>query len=782
MSRPAAAPEPVIVGVRHHSPACARLVADRITRLRPAHVLIEGPADVNDRIGELLLGHTPPVAVFSYLSGETEGARVHRASWTPLCDYSPEWQAVTVGARVGAQVRFIDLPAWHEAMWDVTDRYADEADPQARHRQEQYSQALCARLGVDSHDAAWDQLFEDDATAPDELAETLGTYFEHLRDGDPGSLANAERESMMARWIAWAVAQDDGPVLVVCGGYHAPALARLWRGVETGEQPPPVPAPPVGGVRYGSYLVPYRFDRLDTYAGYGAGMPSPGYYQWVWDDGVEQAGQQLIRQVVDRLRGRDRPASTAHLVAVHARAQALARVRAHRVPLRTDWLDAIVGTLVQDALDVPVPWSYRGPLRPGTDPVLVETVDALTGTRVGVLAPGTPQPPLVAAVREELSRHRIGRGTHVLDLHEPADGQRSRVLHRLRLLQIPGAVLAGAPRLRLAGDRTETWRFGEPHDQESALVEAGGYGATPVSAATAKLTELLQAGAGDAEALAGALNLAALAGLSQVHADVLPRLRERVGAESRLESLGRALGVLLPLRRYGQEVPGELLATVVDATVDRALWLLEPAATVDTGSVAAHLDTLAALRDVTREALADPGLLPQVPADRLVGVLIRKAADPASDPVSRGGALGALADLAPLLRPTDDMVARSLDLVSGVPAVRVGDALAGLIRVGREALIGSPVFLTGVDAVLRQLSGEDFVLGLPGLRGAFAWLPSTERGRLADEVLRLHGRGGGWQLTGQLAADPLAGAAAWVAEQAALAELARWGVLSEGAG
>lgn len=49
-------------------------------------------------------------------------------------------------------------------------------------------------------------------------------------------------------------------------------------------------------------------------------------------------------------------------------------------------------------------------------------------------------------------------------------------------------------------------------------------------------------------------------------------------------------------------------------------------------------------------------------------------------------------------------------------------------------------------------------------------------------MLRLHGRGGGWQLTGQLAADPLAVAAAWVAEQAALAELARWGVLSEGAG
>ena len=531
--------------------------------------------------------------------------------------------------------------------------------------------------------------------------------------------------------------------------------------------------------------MPYRFDRLDAYGGYGAGMPSPGYYQWVWDDGVEQAGQQLIRQVVDRLRARELPASTAHLVAVHARAQALAQVRMHRVPQRTDWLDAIVGTLVQDALEVPVPWSYRGPLRPGTDPVLVETVDALTGTRTGALAPGTPAPPLVSAVRDELDAHGIGRGSHPLDLHEPADLDRSQVLHRLLLLGIPGVHRQGAARLALSGERTETWRFATPHDQESALIEAGSYGATPVSAASAKLAELLQATAGDAEALADVLNRAVLAGLSGVSGQVLARLAAGVGAQSRLESLGRALAVLLPLRRYGRDVPGvdlprDLLDTVVDAVVERTLWLLEPAGTVDAGSVAAHLDTLAALRDATRDALArDAG----GPPDRLVGVLTRKAADPASDPVSRGGALGALAELAPLLDPAviGDVSARALDLVRGVPAARVGDALGGLIRVGRESLIGSPEFLAGVDAVLRGLSGEDFVLGLPGLRGAFAWLPPTERGRLADEVLRLHGRGGGrWQLTGRLDGDPQAVAAAQAAEQRAAAELARWGLAEWG--
>ena len=38
---------------------------DTIARLRPAYVLVEGPSDMNDRIGELLLGHELPIAVFS---------------------------------------------------------------------------------------------------------------------------------------------------------------------------------------------------------------------------------------------------------------------------------------------------------------------------------------------------------------------------------------------------------------------------------------------------------------------------------------------------------------------------------------------------------------------------------------------------------------------------------------------------------------------------------------------------------------------------------------------
>jgi hypothetical protein len=75
-----------VVGVRHHSPACAGLVRAVIEEVRPRHVLIEGPADMNDRLGELALPHALPIAIFTFFRDEE---RAH-ASWTPFCEHSPE--------------------------------------------------------------------------------------------------------------------------------------------------------------------------------------------------------------------------------------------------------------------------------------------------------------------------------------------------------------------------------------------------------------------------------------------------------------------------------------------------------------------------------------------------------------------------------------------------------------------------------------------------------------------------------------------------------------------
>lgn len=738
---------PCIVGVRHHSPACARLVAARIGALRPRYVLIEGPADFNARLDELFLGHALPLAIYSYLSG----AGMQRGSWTPFAEHSPEWQALLGARAVGARLRFIDLPAWHAAMDDLPNRYADAPEAAHEARAEAYERALGERLAIDGRDALWDHLFEQERDV-DALALSLDTHFRQLRGDDPGSPGNAARETMMARWIAWAMARGDGEVLVVCGGYHAPALARRWRDADVAATPeePAVPEPPVmaeSPLRHGSFLVPYSFKRLDAFQGYASGMSSPLYYQWLWEDGCAGAGQQLLREIAERLRARRLTASTADLIALQTHALGLARLRGHADPLRADWLDAVAAALIKDAQEAPLPWTYRGTIRPGTAPLLVEVMDVLAGDRRGRLATATPRPPLLDSVERELAALAITLdGEREIDLLDPLGRRRSRALHRLLLLRVPGVTRVHGPALALSGERSERWRLAQPLEQQAALIEAGAYGATLADAARAMLEENLREVRDDVVALAQGLNTAALAGLAAVGDALLADLRAAIATAPRFEALGQALAVLYPLFRHGEllDVAGApLLAAVIEAAYDRALWLYEPPAAIVEAEAFAHLRAVIALRDLVRGRHADEregrhDL--QLELARALAVFARKAQDAAAAPLSRGAALGALLSLPQLHQDTADGLdlAAAIALLAGVTAAALGDAVAGLLALAREQLAQEPAFIAGIDALVAALDDDDFLRALPALRGAFAWLPARERGRLANVLLQLH--------------------------------------------
>lgn len=141
--------EPLIVGIRHHSPACARLVKSLIESQRPRYVLIEGPADFNDRVDELFLAHQLPVAIYSYCQYQ-DGAAPGRGAWTPFAEFSPEWQALQAARRIQAQTYFIDLPCWAQS---------EEVDDSPDTQEE--SQALLLRATrMDNSDTLWDHLFE----------------------------------------------------------------------------------------------------------------------------------------------------------------------------------------------------------------------------------------------------------------------------------------------------------------------------------------------------------------------------------------------------------------------------------------------------------------------------------------------------------------------------------------------------------------------------------------------------------------------------------------------
>src|SRR5258707_15513613 len=96
-----------VLGVRHHGPGSARSVGAELERLRPATVLIEGPADADPLLALAAApGMAPPVALLAYAP---DAPRL--SSFWPYAVFSPEWQAITGGARPKVPGRFCDPPA-----------------------------------------------------------------------------------------------------------------------------------------------------------------------------------------------------------------------------------------------------------------------------------------------------------------------------------------------------------------------------------------------------------------------------------------------------------------------------------------------------------------------------------------------------------------------------------------------------------------------------------------------------------------------------------------------
>lgn len=764
----------VFLGVRHHSPACARLVERTIERLRPAHLLVEGPAEMNTRLDELLLGHDLPVAVFSHYRDEDRSA----TSWAPLCDYSPEWVALRAGRAAGAEVRFIDLPAWHPAFADRTNRYAD-----AEARYAQATARLCEHFAVDSSDALWDRLFE---VEPDDgLAERLDAYFALVRGDAEADDRDRAREGYMAAWVRSALAASGGrPVLVVTGGFHQPALRALVAGdTEDGwavgaDGWPEVPVPPAAA-QAGSFLVPYSFRQLDSFSGYQSGMPSPGYYQQVWEAGPEAAADGLLRVVVERLRARKYAVSTADLIAARSMAQGLTALRGHPRPARIDVLDGLAGALITDDLDGPLPWTSRGALAAGTHPAVVEMVAACSGDRTGRLHPATPAPPLVHDVAAQLARLRLdgARETaYSLDLMDPGDLERSRVLHRLRVLGVPGHTRTAGPEHGIDPVFTERWECAPAPGRDAALVEAGAYGASLAEAAAASLTERTRAIEAGADTLAGALFDAVLCGAGTLSEPLLTELADRVGALKTPGPLGEVLATALGLWRHDRVygvARGPLLGSVIDSAAVRLLWLIEGARGAS-GVDFPRLRAVAAVRDAVLHA---PGLL-SVARETVTGIALRVSRDRAAPLDLRGAAFGLYRTLESGAPDDPGPAVRS---VAAGGADALGDWLAGLFAVAREEVTGVPAdgpasLIAVLDDLLGALPDADFLSGLPALRQAFAYFPPRERERIAARLLERRGVRGSSRSLLRTTADPLLIVRAGALEEDVSRLLARYGL------
>jgi Family of unknown function (DUF5682) len=608
----------------------------------------------------------------------------------------------------------------------------DAAVPHGLHlRHGRATAVLEERLGAQGADAVWDTMVEQ--CPPLRLATVLADYFEALRPTGSADAQEAGREAFMARHAAWALKRAGGrPVVLVCGGWHVGGIRSALEAADGAQ--PDLPTPP-RGVRAASFLTPFSYPQLDRFKGYASGMPSPGYYGEVYARGLDAASDWAFDAIATALRQTDNVVSTADRVAWQGNAHALARLRGHRAPLRADILDAALAALVKDALAVPAAWTRSGEVGRDDDAAVLTMLGALRGDAEGKLAPGTRHPPLVGDVLMRLRENDLEPAAaprHVrIDWQEAKDRPRARTLHQLRIIDAPGFTrTAGSARADTRNLREVFEVSRNPHFT-GALIEAARWGGELPMAAAARLQADVAAGRGDMAALTGALSDGLLAGLFELARSLIDDLAQSIAVCGDISALGPAARQVWHMHRYGDVFGAGVmhdLAPVCEAMFERILWLCEGAI----GAADAHkaLDAIVVLRDLT---LHSDGLA--IDPTAAAGTFSRILSDPSKPPVLAGAALGYLI----AVDPSADLTGLDQRVQGfGVPGT-LGDFLAGLFALAREAIAKSDTVLAAIDALVAGWTDDDFLIALPAMRDAFAWFPPREREALARRILQQAG-------------------------------------------
>ena len=202
-----------VFGIRHHGPGSARSLERALEELEPDTVLIEGPPEADGLI-ELASREdmAPPVALLTYVPDEPG-----RAAFYPFARFSPEWRAIRHALDRGVPVRFMDLPAANK-MAEGERRYrGPRADP---------LKALAEVAGHGDPERWWEDVIEsrrDGLDAFEGVTEAMAALREAYPDEDP---REERREAFMRQSIRAAAKQGAENVAVVCGAWHAPALAE----------------------------------------------------------------------------------------------------------------------------------------------------------------------------------------------------------------------------------------------------------------------------------------------------------------------------------------------------------------------------------------------------------------------------------------------------------------------------------------------------------------------------------------------------------------------------
>lgn len=769
--------------IRHHSPACAYALKHYIEQIQPTHILIEGPDSFEFLLPSLVHDETvPPVAIFAQAhppqkSSETEEESPRLASaYFPFCEYSPEWIALQQGNKLGATLKFIDLSWAKQSALDQSQQ-ADLAQRSLMSERylahSQYIQRLAQTLHCRNHDELWDHLFELQTPAQLTQAETFFNEvfswcalarldYEHevlLQDG------SLHREDCMWQHIQATLAADRR-VLVVTGGFHTLALIELLH--QKKPQRHQLKATQSNWQEQ-AWLIRYSFDRLDALNGYASGMPSPAYYQQLWQDLDQQHAEphpiparaaqlehgflQYLSGLCHHLDSQKCLDINSFLAIKHTAeiAWQLAELRGHYRPSRYDLLDALQSALV------------KGELEDGQQHLFQQVYLFLGGQALGRVPPDQHRPALVDNVYQQIEKYRFNlsdtlKRQRKLDVYRKARHQQiSQFLHLLDYLDCGFAQRLSGPDYVLGAGLDllfEEWRYAWTPSVEARLLELAEQGDQLEKIAIRKLLQQQtlnqQQGLGQsAVETAKLLALACRLGLKQQLDTLSQELQGYLHSDQNLGSLIEAAQQLYYLWHGRQllQLPEQQLQHNLVLALQQACYLLDQLYDNHEEKIEENLKHLKHLHELILNVQQQIGVkLNDDSLSRTIEGLLVLMYQQIDLEQLRQGHLSKLKGAVDVLRFLDQYINQAqltaelqLNFATGTDAEEAVQYLQGMLYIAPEIFVQSPIAIDALYQLVNQWSDELFIQILPDLRFAFSLFNPKQTRQIAERIAELSG-------------------------------------------
>ncbi|MCO6436672.1 MAG: hypothetical protein J5J06_06245 [Phycisphaerae bacterium] len=709
-----------VFGIRHHGPGSARSLLQALKSFEADTVLVEGPPDANDLIPLAASNDMhPPVALMIYAPDEPQ-----RAVFYPFAVFSPEWIAIRHALARGVRVEFMDLPQTYRLGRD-DDRQdespdADESptgDENAESLRSDPLGQLAAVAGFSDSERWWDYLVESRSgahvTVFDAIADAMTALREQEGPADSKRL-EAQREAFMRKTIRDAVRRGSERLAVICGAWHAPALRNPHGKGCAGEDSATLKGLPKS--KTAAAWVPWSYDRLSFRSGYGAGVNSPAYYDLLWTHDRSPTIHWMTR-VARLMRKQDMDASSAHVIEAVRLADTLAALRERPLP-GLEELDEAAQAVMCLGGDAPMRLIRR---------------KLVIGDRLGRVPDDVPLAPLQQDLQQLQRRLRLpvnaDEKDYDLDLRKPLDLERSQLLHRLNLLNVPWG--ERQEQYGKKGTFHEFWRVQWRPEFVVALVDASRWGNTIQDAATNFTIDRVSQ-ADSLPELSAIVDDALLADLPQAVTALMVELRNRAAQGGDVLQLMEALPALARVTRYGNvrqtdvsmvaEVCDGLVARICVGVIPACSSLDDDAARSMFGHVVAVNDAIALLQRDEHRASWRNSLVQLADYSGLHGIVA-------------GRAVRILYDTGHW-SPEEVADRLSVALSAANEPAHAAAWIEGFLSGSGFLVVHDEVMWNLMDQWLRGLTADHFMMILPPIRRVFATFAAPERRLMAERAAR----------------------------------------------